>query len=64
MRERDPGDLADLDAGDPDLLADAKQMGLDVDPISGEALQAKLAAIYASPPEILRKTREAIRLKR
>ena len=49
---------------DPELLAEALKMTLEVSPISGEDLQAMLARIYASPPEILQKTREAIRLKR
>lgn|GEM_PF-5156831 len=49
---------------DPELLAEAWKMTLEVGPISGEDLQAMLARIHASPPEVLRKTREAIRLKR
>ncbi|MDH7799571.1 MULTISPECIES: tripartite tricarboxylate transporter substrate-binding protein [unclassified Beijerinckia] len=48
----------------PELLTEAKRMGLDVDPTSGEDLQKLLEKIYASPADLLVKTREAIRLKR
>ncbi|HWG04641.1 MAG TPA: hypothetical protein VG271_06470 [Beijerinckiaceae bacterium] len=49
---------------DPDLVKDAATMGLDVGPISGEDVQVLLRKIYASPPEILAKAKEAIKLKR
>ena len=52
---------------DPSVKFDPRSyeaMGLDVDPISGESLQDKLAAIYALPPELLLKARAAIHLKR
>ena len=49
---------------DPELLAEAEKMNLEVGPISGEDLQGMLARIYANPPELLAKAREAIRLKR
>ncbi len=49
---------------DPELLAEARRMNLETGPISGEELQALLAKIYASPDDIKRKTREAIRVKR
>ena len=49
---------------DPELLAEAGRMNLDIGPISGEDLQGLLAKIYASPDELKRKTREAVRVKR
>ncbi len=49
---------------DPELLAEAQKMNLEIGPISGDALQRLLAAIYASPDDLKLKTREAIRLKR
>ena len=49
---------------DPDLLAEAAKMGLQVGPVSGEEVQAFLTKIYASPPELLKKAKEAIKVKR
>lgn len=49
---------------DPELLAETTKMNLEVGPLSGEDMQALLARIYASPPELRQKAREAIRLKR
>ncbi len=49
---------------DPDLLAEAGKMNLDVDPTSGEDIQALLKKIYASPPDILARARDAIKLRR
>ena len=49
---------------DPDLLAEAAKMGLQVGPVSGEEVQAFLAKIYASPPDLLKKAKEAIKVKR
>ena len=48
---------------DPELLAEAKRMGLEIGPITGGELQAILARIYASSEEIKRKTRDAIKVK-
>jgi len=45
---------------DPGLLADAKRMKLDVDQVSGEDVQALVAKIYASPPDLVAKTMAAI----
>jgi tripartite-type tricarboxylate transporter receptor subunit TctC len=49
---------------DPELLAEAKRINLEVAPISGRDLQAELARIYNNPPDLLQRTREAIKLKR
>jgi tripartite-type tricarboxylate transporter receptor subunit TctC len=48
---------------DPDLLADAAKMNLDVGVTSGEEIQALLQKIYASPPALLQSAKEAIKLK-
>jgi tripartite-type tricarboxylate transporter receptor subunit TctC len=48
---------------DPDLLADAANMNLDVGPTSGEEVQSLLQKIYASPPALLQSAKEAIKLK-
>jgi tripartite-type tricarboxylate transporter receptor subunit TctC len=48
---------------DPDVLADAAKMNLDVGPISGEDVQSLLQQIYASPPALLQSVKEAIKLK-
>jgi tripartite-type tricarboxylate transporter receptor subunit TctC len=48
---------------DPELLKEAGKTGLDVGPISGEDVQVLLSKIYANPPEILQKAKEAIKLK-
>jgi hypothetical protein len=49
---------------DPELLAEAQKMNLEVGPISGEEVQAILARIYASPLELREKARQAIKPKR
>jgi len=45
---------------DPELLAEAQRMGIDIDPISGSDLQALTAKIYATPAAIVEQTRQAI----
>lgn len=49
---------------DPGLLKDAANIHLDVGPTSGEDVQALLRKVYANPPEILQKAKEAIKLER
>ena len=48
---------------DPDLLAEAKRLGLEIGPITGEELQTILAKIYGSSDEVKRKAREAIKVR-
>lgn len=48
---------------DPELIADAAKMDLDVNPTSGEEIQSILQKIYANPPALLQSAKEAIRLK-
>ena len=41
-------------------LAEAHKIGLDIDPISGEELQALAEKIYATPAPIVAKARQAL----
>jgi tripartite-type tricarboxylate transporter receptor subunit TctC len=43
---------------DPDFLSEAQKQNMDVDPVSGEAIQALLTRIYASPPDVVARARE------
>jgi tripartite-type tricarboxylate transporter receptor subunit TctC len=45
---------------DPDFLADAKKVGLEVDPVSGAAIDKLLAELYATPKETLEQARAAM----
>jgi tripartite-type tricarboxylate transporter receptor subunit TctC len=53
-----------LDAlADPDLLAEAKRMGIDVEPIAGETLQSLVAKLYVTPTDVVERTREMLGVK-
>ena len=45
---------------DPELVAEAKQLTLDVDQVSGDEVQALIAKVYASSPDLIAKTKAAI----
>jgi hypothetical protein len=45
---------------DPDLLAEARKINVDVAPISGPDLQALIAKVYATPPAIIAKAKDAL----
>ena len=45
---------------DPDLLAEARRISLDISPISGESVQALIARMFRSPPELIQKARDAL----
>ena len=45
---------------DPDLRAEGEKLGLDLDPISGEALQEIAEKIYATPPDIVERAKQAV----
>jgi tripartite-type tricarboxylate transporter receptor subunit TctC len=50
---------------DPDLLAEAKVMKLEVDaPMNGADLQAAIAHLMATPPDIVARAKQAVLLKR
>jgi tripartite-type tricarboxylate transporter receptor subunit TctC len=42
---------------DPDFLADAHKMALDVNPVSGQAVEELIDELYQSPPELVDKVR-------
>ena len=43
---------------DPEYLEDAKKLELDVNPVSGKAIDSLLAEVYATPKDVLRKAGE------
>jgi tripartite-type tricarboxylate transporter receptor subunit TctC len=43
---------------DPDFLADAKKVRLEVLPMSGEDVDRRIAELYGTPPELLARARE------
>ena len=45
---------------DADFLADATKMGLEVSPITGEAMSALMEKLYKTPPEVIARARAAI----
>lgn len=45
---------------DPDYLADAKKLDIDVNPVSAKALKELLAELYATPKDVVKKAGEAI----
>ncbi|MDB5650105.1 MAG: efflux transporter protein [Hyphomicrobiales bacterium] len=49
---------------DPELLAEAKRINLDVGPISGEELQAQVVKLYATPPDLVAKAKAAVAFTR
>lgn len=47
-------------AKDPELLADAQRLNIDVIPSTGEEMQALVARMYATPPEVVARVRKAL----
>ena len=45
---------------DPELLAEARTMSLEVNPVTGEDVQALVAKMFASPPELVAQTKAAL----
>ena len=45
---------------DPDYLAEAQQRRLDVNPMSGAAIDKLIGELYATPPEVIAATKTAI----
>jgi tripartite-type tricarboxylate transporter receptor subunit TctC len=48
---------------DPALIADARKIGVGIDPIKGEEIQSVVAQAYATPDEVVEFTREITGLK-
>jgi tripartite-type tricarboxylate transporter receptor subunit TctC len=49
---------------EPDFLADATKMGLEVSPIHGEEMSALIEKLYKTPPEVVARARAAIQAGR
>jgi hypothetical protein len=45
---------------DPDYLAEANQRRLDINPMSGAAINKLIAELYATPPDVIAATKTAI----
>ena len=45
---------------DPEYIAEARKLNLDVDPASGAEIDALLKRIYASPQAVIQRARKAI----
>jgi hypothetical protein len=45
---------------DKDALAEARGMQLDLDPLSGEAVQAEVAKAFAMPTRIVERARQSL----
>jgi tripartite-type tricarboxylate transporter receptor subunit TctC len=45
---------------DPEYLADAKKLDIDVNPVSAKSLEDLLAELYATPKDVVKKAAEAI----
>ncbi len=48
---------------DPELRAEGEKLGLDLDPIAGEELQKIAEKIYATPPDIVERAKQAVMYK-
>ena len=46
---------------DPAFLADARQRGLDIDPMDGAEIQALVEQLYKTPPEVVERVRPIFR---
>jgi len=45
---------------DPEFLADAKKVGIDIDIVTGEEIDTLLRRVYATPPDIVEVVRKAV----
>jgi len=48
---------------DPAMAADFKRLKLELSPVSGEEIQAMLTRVYATPPDVIARARDAMRYK-
>jgi tripartite-type tricarboxylate transporter receptor subunit TctC len=46
---------------DPAFLADAQQLGMEVNPVSGDAVEALVTRIMSTPPELAQRAREVLK---
>jgi tripartite-type tricarboxylate transporter receptor subunit TctC len=45
---------------DPELLAEAKKMNLDIVPLPGPEVKAMVERLFATPPEVIEKAKAAL----
>jgi hypothetical protein len=45
---------------DKEFLAESQKIGLDIDPVSGEEIEAALQRFASFPPQVLKKAEEAM----
>jgi tripartite-type tricarboxylate transporter receptor subunit TctC len=45
---------------EPDLLAEAKRMKLDIEPLSGEDVQTMVAKLFATPPNVIERAKRSL----
>jgi len=48
---------------DPDYLREAKDMNLDISPVSGDEIQAVMARMAQTPPALIERYRAALQSK-
>ena len=53
----------DATVKDPNFIADAAKLKLDIDPMTGEEVQALVGELSATPPEIIARVRSALEAK-
>lgn len=51
----------DATMGDPDFLAEARRLGLEVSPVSGAAVEALIKEVYGAPPAVVKLAAEAVK---
>ena len=51
----------DTTMADPQFLADAEKVRIDIEPLSGAKVQEVVAKLYATPKDIVERARKAIR---
>ena len=42
----------------PGAVAEAKKIGVEIDPVPGAEIEALLKRLYATPPDVVKKVRE------
>jgi len=50
-------------AKDPELLAEAARMNLEISPLTGQEVQDLIAKLYATPPSVVEKVRDIMVVK-
>jgi len=56
-------DAFDSASRDPELLAEAAKMNLEISPLTGDEVQALIGRLYATPPSVVEKVRDIMVVK-